>query len=408
MASLSDELAIAILVFSTFAFVIVTVQLFQSIIANAKGLPNCDERVMGKWATKSGLSRLRGLRAEVDYESPVIFLARRSNQRGPLKDKDIYYADGENYQDYRLDPPSGASEETDATPVANAKPPSPEQKGFMSMIHRRPTSQTRRLDAEQAIPEPKPPNSDTSEDTDPTITRERVSTVAHERVTWVALLNAIQRMERDSENWERSVWDRDKDDNPNRTLRPKIKDADRLAVGIQITKRSFDANPSVKKPYATSTICHIVELAAVLGLYWKEFNRENDRYWAEGNGFCLIGRRVHDFGITFTFEQAGWPSFKKSRLIHTEDIKELCFGSVPTVYRDKTSDTAWRMQRGDRSNQPVLQTLKLGSLNDIAKTLKLIRCNVNTIRYYEEEGYKTSHLFPGTCNYVKLRLSFVC
>ncbi|KAH7176143.1 hypothetical protein EDB81DRAFT_897212 [Dactylonectria macrodidyma] len=40
---------------------------------------------------------------------------------------------------------------------------------------------------------------------------------------------------------------------------------------------------NMRKPYATSTICHVVEAIAMLGIHWKVFNRSENRYRAQGN-----------------------------------------------------------------------------------------------------------------------------
>lgn len=83
-----------------------------------------------------------------------------------------------------------------------------------------------------------------------------------------------------------------------------------LAVGVQPYKRVFDGTSMFSRSYATTTISHPVELAAVLGLYWKRFDRIEDKYRAEGNGLSLRGTRTESLGLAFTFEQTGWFSFE--------------------------------------------------------------------------------------------------
>ncbi len=155
--------------------------------------------------------------------------------------------------------------------------------------------------------------------------------------------------------------------------------------------RKFRKNTATKKPYATTTISHLVQLAAVLSIYWKEFDRDLNRFRADGNGFSLIGSR-QDIGIVFSFEQMGWSHFKETRVIPTSEVKELCFGNLPTFYRtkDRLEDAMWNAP----FKQRILQTLQLGSLKEIADTLNLIGCDAKTTLYYLE-GKKHIHLFPG-------------
>jgi hypothetical protein len=357
----ADKLSIAALVVSLVAAVVVSVQLFQTVLSNATGLPSRDEKVMGKWATKVNLKsqgiKYLWLRAEVDFESPIIFLARKDNEHGPLPSEEspIYYAHGtkDSCDEYRIAESDLERRDSEESGLTLAKG------------RRKPTS-TILTNIQQD-------------------SRERVTTVANERVTWLTLLAAIQRMERDSNRWERTR-------RMQGNIRPPINEDTTLKVGIQIKSRSFDANPAVKKPYATTTICHMVELAAVLGLYWKEFDRDRERYRAEGNGYFLLGTRLPNFGIVFTFERTGWVEFGRTRLIQAPEIKELCFGNVPSFYRNRESDWEWGRAF---SGQAELETLQLGSWDEIAETLRLIGCNTSTRLYYLDEGYQHRHLFPG-------------
>ncbi|KAH6648317.1 hypothetical protein BKA67DRAFT_360231 [Truncatella angustata] len=340
----TSELAVAAvaLVVACVALLAAVVQLIQSIYATGKGLPNLDERVMGEWAKFSGVwFKWWQLRLEVDFEAPVIFLAPARNTRGPVKDADIWYARGcpKSFKDF------GVKD---------------------------------------------------SNDDDQSPKRERVHTVDNELATWVTLLEAIQKMEKLSRRWEDKQW-LDSRTRNSQVTRPELKEHTiTLAVGMQRKKRSFDAVPTVKRPYATTTICHLVELAAVLGLYWKEFNRDQNKYRAEGNGYSLLGNRVDDFGIVFVFEKTGWASFKDTRIIPTHEVKELCFGNVPTFYRENNldADDEWASHMIE---QKSLKTLQLGSRQEIADTLSLIGCNTKTILNFQKEDPKQmTHLFPVT------------
>lgn len=330
------------------AFIAAVVQLAQSIIATARGLPNCDKRVMGLWAA-STKNRFKWwqLRLEVDFEAPVIFLARDDNKRGPVKneqdeDTDIWYADGssKSFKDFRVEDHQD----------------------------------------EEALRQP--------------FKSERVHTVDNELATWITLLGAIQKMEKESRLWEGKRWREAQGKNSQITPPDLQGRVVTLAVGMQRKKRSFDAMPTVKRPYAITTICHLVELAAVLGLYWKEFNRDQNKYRAEGNGYSLLGTRIDDFGIVFVFEKTGWASFHETRIIPTHEVKEVCFGNIPTFYRvkDGDADEKWAARMIE---QRTLQTLQLGSRQEILDTLSLIGCNTNTtLQFQKDDSKSTTHLFP--------------
>ncbi|ORY56336.1 uncharacterized protein BCR38DRAFT_402491 [Pseudomassariella vexata] len=332
-----NELALAALVVAVVAFIVATIQLAQSIIAGARGLPNCDTRVMGKWAELTSWKfRWRQLRLEINFEAPVIFLSSNDNKLGPVKDNDvIWYIDG-------------SLQSCDDTRV------------------------------------------ELTDDINTRLSRERVHTVENELASWVKLLGAIQKMERYSRDWESTIW------KEARMPRPDSHDGVlTLAVGVQSKKRSFDANPTVKKPYATTTLCHIIELAAILGMYWKEINRDQNKYRAEGNGYSLLGSRLDDFGIVFVFEQSGWDKFREERIIPTREVKEMCFGNIPTIYREKNrpEDEVWNQPFNE---QKSLQTLQLGSRKEISDALQLIGCNTSTQLFYLQEKHKETHLFSVT------------
>ena len=165
-----------------------------------------------------------------------------------------------------------------------------------------------------------------------------------------------------------------------------------LTAAVQRKKRSWDTMPAgVRRPYATTTMCHMVEMAAILGVYWSEFDRTHDRYRAEGNGFIITGEKVPDLGIMFSFQVYGKNRFEENRIIPIDEVKELCFGFVPTLYRE-TSDNRRLAYPNDEPRD--LSALQLSSRPEIAETLVLIGCNTNTVNYFTQEQRRDSHLFP--------------
>jgi hypothetical protein len=140
-----------------------------------------------------------------------------------------------------------------------------------------------------------------------------------------------------------------------------------------------------------TTMCHIIELAGALGLYWKEFNRNADKYRAEGNGYILTGSHVSDLGLVFSFLKSGRARFADNRVIPVDEIKQLCFGFVPTIF--------CRPEDEDHLKYPFdepkdLTALQLGSRREIAETLLVIGCNTSTANYFIDDK-KLAHLFPG-------------
>lgn len=295
--------------------------------------------VMGKWADyQKRKFRWLGMRWEIEYETPFISLGAMDDVDGLVEGPDIYFINGtkSNLRDVNVD-------ETDAE---SEKPVMP-----------------RKISPRMLAPR-------------------------DERASWVKLLATVQLMERDSASWETQKWRLDYSQ-----VYPIHGDVVSLAVGIQHLRRVYrpvlPAHPT--KPYAAITIAHLVGLAALLSMNWKEFNQVADIYLAQGNGFLLRGRRSY-IGLVFTFERTGPCHFQETRVIPTTEINELCFGHVPTLYRDNNpvADKEWQTIYKQRE----LKTLQLGSSRDIANTLRLIGCNAATIHYYFEGG-RTAHIFPG-------------
>jgi hypothetical protein len=135
----------------------------------------------------------------------------------------------------------------------------------------------------------------------------------------------------------------------------------------------------------------MVEMLALLGVYWLEFDRTHDRYRGEGNGYVITGEKVSDLGVMFTFQVYGKSRFADNRVIPVDEVKELCFGFVPTLYR-ATSDA--RRLKFPNDEPRDLSVLQLASRDEFAETLVLIGCNANTVNYLKEKK-RDVHLFPG-------------
>ena len=235
---------------------------------------------------------------------------------------------------------------------------------------------------------------------DPRIRKEPIHTADNERATWVTLLSALQYMEKRSRAWEQAEYKR----SPPRKRQASHTDYI-LAVAVQYKITSWDTMPAnLKRPYATTTICHLIEMVALLGLHWKEFNRSNDRYRAEGNGYMMGGSIVNDLGIMFNFKVCGKTRFEENRVIPVNEVKELCFGFVPTIFSNSKDDRRLDFP-GDQPQD--LSTLQLASNNDVAETLVVIGCNMDTVDYFRKLDKKHEHLFPGMLHLLAMILSLL-
>lgn len=337
--STGDYLAIIALVVSLIALLGTFAQVAQQYYSSAAGYSNCGESVMGLWhKSKKRKFRYSELRFEVQFETPVIFVCPPTNVNGPVKGSPIHYIEGTT---------ASLGETRTMLPVED-------QKARDEQVLR----------------------------------ANRVHTADNERATWVTMLSQLQLMERDSQEWQRTQYGQ----NPPSSQPQAVFNQHTLAVALQSKKRSWDTMPSnVKKPYATTAMCHLIEIAAMLGLYWKEFNRSTDRYRAEGNGYILIGTNVDDLGIMFALQICGKSKFRENRIIPVDEVKELCCGFISTIFR-KDQDSR-RLEFPDEEPRD-LSILQVGSTNDVAETLVLIGCNTNTANYFRSEKAKHGHLFP--------------
>ncbi|KAK3693056.1 hypothetical protein B0T22DRAFT_33188 [Podospora appendiculata] len=323
------------LVVSLVALLGTAAQVLQQYYSSAAGYANCGESVMGEWHnSKKRIFRLTELRFEVQFESPVIFVSFPANKNGPVKNEPIHYVDGTQ----------------ESLKNTRALLPNQEEK------HRH------------------------------TLQNNRVHTADNERATWVTLLSQLQSMEKESQEWQKQQH------NSGPPL-PRLADFSQhsLAVAVQAKKRSWDTMPTdVRKPYATTTFCHLLEIAAMMGIYWKEFSRSKDRYRAEGNGYILTGSPIADLGLIFTFRICGKSRFKENRVIPVDEVKEFSFGFVSTIFKENQDNRRLDFPNEDSHDLGFLQ---LGSLDEVAETMVQIECNTNTANFFRSKDAKHTHLF---------------
>ncbi|EGO53917.1 hypothetical protein NEUTE1DRAFT_148405 [Neurospora tetrasperma FGSC 2508] len=336
MSSSDDKVETAALVISLVALIGTFLQVVQQYLASATGYANCRKSLKGGWYdTVHRKLQLKELRFEVQFETPVIFVCPQTNDRGPM-DK----------------PELGLK-----VPISFLDGTKDSMKKARLLTQEEQNAQQR--DALQ---------------------HSRIHTADNEKATWLTLLEEIQSMERANMNW---VTEHRQKSGPGAVAGFK---EHTLVVALQPKPRSWDNMPAgVKKPYATTTICHIVEIASMLGIYWKEFDRSRDKYRAEGNGFMLTGSTVPDLGLTFTFQICGKARFQENRIIPLDEIKELCFGYVRTIFY--TAKDNRRLGAKDDNE------LQFGSMREIAETMVQLECNTSTANYFKTKDARHQHLF---------------
>ncbi|EMR82872.1 hypothetical protein BcDW1_8565 [Botrytis cinerea BcDW1] len=309
------------LIVAVIALLTTCLQVAQQYFSSAEGYRRCAESVMGLWSGGTHRQlRIREFRVEVVFEVPVIFVAPPSNQRGPIMNRPIHYIDGtpESYKNTKV---------------------------------RQPDDQKKK-DRE---------------------TIQRIHTADDERASWVTLLSSLQTEELKSREW----------DNATRLKKPTgdlIKSPEyELAVGVQVKTRSWDFVPaSMTKPYATSAICHLVEMMAFLGMYWKVFDQILWNLRAEGNGFILTSTTVHGLGVMVVFTVTGQSEFKQDRVIPSNDVKALCFGTVPNIFEEREY-----LEKVDTESQSL--ELKFGSQDDVDMTLESLGCKPLILERYRKD-----------------------
>ncbi|KAF7896014.1 hypothetical protein EAF00_006029 [Botryotinia globosa] len=317
------------LIVAVIALLTTCLQVAQQYFSSAEGYRRCAESVMGLWSEGTHRQlRIREFRVEVVFEVPVILVAPPSNTRGPISNKPIHYIDGtaESYKNTKV----------------------------------RQRDDQLKKDQE---------------------TIQRIHTADDERASWVTLLSSLQTEELESRRWDESTRSFRPPPNGHQAIDPPKYE---LAVGLQVKTRSWDFVPaSMTKPYATSAICHLVEMMALLGMYWKVFDQIQWNLRAEGNGFILTSTTVHGLGVMVVFTVTGKSEFKQNRVIPSNDVKALCFGTVPNIFEERNY-----LEEVDTESQSL--ELKFGSEDDVDLTLESLGCTPDILKRYRKDH---KHIF---------------
>lgn len=145
-----------------------------------------------------------------------------------------------------------------------------------------------------------------------------IHTAEDEGCSWTLLLDAMQGQEKASRAWDNSGRQ-----GLNHTI----------CYLLQRKRRCWDFMPlNATKPFATTTICHLVEIMSMLGLVWKEFNMKDSSLSAEGNGYMVKSEYVPGLGILTRFSRLSKAEHKENRIIPCNELKRLCFGEVPSLF----------------------------------------------------------------------------
>lgn len=205
------------------------------------------------------------------------------------------------------------------------------------------------------------------------------STADDERASWYTLLSALQGEESQSRHWDATMR---LSSVPGTFFKPPEYE---LTVGLQKKTRSWDFIPSsITKPYATSAICHLVEMMAMLGLYWKSFDQSSWNLRAEGNGYILTSTTVQGLGLMVVFSVTGSSTFKENRVIPCDAVKKLAFGNVPNIFED---DIYLNRETDAQSLELVF-----GTDDEVATTLEALGCQADTLKRYKVDH---KHIFSG-------------
>lgn len=407
MGSSDDKVETAALVISLVALIGTFLQVLQQYFASATGYANCQKSLSGGWLhTLTRKFRGYELRFEVLYKAPVIFVCKPDNRFGPVPKEPIRFLTGSDDSRWKA---------WIWTPDEQENQEVKEEKGkILKTWKTQLKEKLRQILGSKAISWLWP-HGQKEENKQPEQHNNRVLTADNEEATWLKLLRQLNDMEATSAKWvdkyhreadwvkERDgknsghinkvqEYDEDADPIPTTDLPPA---QPTLVVALQPKLHSWDNMPtSVTKPFATTTMCHLVEIAAMLGIYWKEFDRSRDKYRAEGNGYMLTGSTNPDLGLCFTFQIYGKGRFRENRTIPVDGIKSLSFGYVPTIFQEE-EDT----RRLDAKDPDELQ---LGSLPEIAETMVQLGCNTSTANYLKTTDAVHQHLFAGKFTYPTL------
>lgn len=390
----SDRVETAALVISLVALIGTFLQVAQQYFASATGYANCKKSLSGGWLAKVHRRfRLLELRFEVEFETPVIFVCKPDNKRGPVQGADILFLTHKEKSKIE----AGIWTSKDQKQVEEQLRKIQRSRLTFWKPQGRAGATEEQDEHQNSIWEfwrwPQKAHEE-SKERQRQIQHNRVHTADNEEATWLKLLRTIHDMEKTSAAWVQDHHEKSRENQlgPIKTsnkIFPRPKHS--LVVALQAKPQSWDNMPtSVKKPFATTTMCHIVEIAAMMGIYWKEFDRSRDKYRAEGNGFMLTGSTVADLGLCFTFQICGKARFRENRIIPVDGVKSLCFGYVPTLFQEEED-----IRRIDAKDPDELQ---FGSMLEIAETMVALKCNTNTANYFKTlfQGAKHQHLFAGT------------
>lgn len=324
------------LIISLVALTVTTAQLTQQYLATAVGYANCGQRVMGPWAQHTRLRfQPRQLRFEVLFDVPVFTLGL-------------------------LNQPISAELSTPAAPIQYldkipADLPFPDE-SIIAGVH-------------------------------------QASGLYGRSATWLFVMFLLHQMEVDSRRWHTHRRGQNEPSSWQSGLPIGLQT--KLSIGVQRRTYSLDMMPDgAKRPFASTAFTNLIGMVAMLGAHWKQFDRREDRYLAEGNGCLITGNHVPFLGIVFSFYKSGRNEFSSRRVIPSPDMKLYCFGYARTIFW-KGKDygrVSLNFNPGVGYNVAVL---KLTSREKTAQWISTLRCHRRTCGYFLDkwEG-NTSHIFP--------------
>ncbi|UJO21697.1 uncharacterized protein CLAFUR5_09308 [Fulvia fulva] len=222
------------------------------------------------------------LRFVVTYATPVLFVAPPANTRGPLSDKAVHKLEGT--QESR----SNTLTIVRASKVIEKKP---------SVFH-------------------------------------RVGPTNDALASWVTLLHVLQDNEKHGRRWDADM--RMKTPAGLTNHGPEYT----MCVQIQKLDRNWDFIPdSITKPYATTSLVRVAEIAVIQGMSWRIFEPDTGDLSAESENITCSGFLVPRAGIVVIFTVTGkitQVANPSQRTIPDIRAKQLIFGSVLSIFDTKS------------------------------------------------------------------------
>lgn len=303
--------ALAISIGAFFLSVLQALLAYLQFDNSSVGRRRCSAEVMGQlWASKTeAIFKGREWRYQIFFEVPVFYTARPSITVGPLTR--LKPSPKKRWFDrFRSPPPPEPQNKSDATYQDIAIP----MEEINIQKHVQPIYKITGSETSHKLTMTRFSNT--------TEKWANVHTADDEGCSWTYLLDALQGQEKESRQW----------DTISKSER-ELGEGHTFCYLIQRKRRCWDFMPlNATKPFATTNICHLIEMMSMLGLVWKEVDLKTSNLTADGNGYMVKSEYAQGLGILARFSRLSNPKHGEDRIIPCDEIKKLCFGEVPSLF----------------------------------------------------------------------------